>query len=88
MAGRSIYRLSRRVLLAKRGRVCDIMASRHLAVGGLSEGLRVGIQGLVVIVRCWKMYCVHKSPHKAGSVSVFLYMRHSEVREMHLQGQY
>lgn len=50
--------------------VCDIMAGPHLAVGGFHEGLKVDVRGLVVIVRCWKMYYVHKSPHKAESMSV------------------
>lgn len=37
---------------------------------GLREGLKVDVRGLVVMVRCWKMDYVHKSPHKAGRMSV------------------
>lgn len=49
--------------------VCDSMAGPHLADGGLREGLKVDVRGLVVIM-CWKMYYVHKNPHKAESKSV------------------
>lgn len=60
----------------------------HLAVGGLREGLKVDVRGLVVIFRCWKIYYVHKSPHKPGSVSVFLYLLHSEDRNIHFEWQH
>lgn len=46
------------------------------------------MSGLVLMVRCWTVYYVHKSPPNAGSVSVFLYMLYSEDHNMHFHWQH